>query len=68
MKKETNKKEERIRKFGEVFTPDKTVEDMLNLNNDEFIRFDARILEPACGDGNFLVEILKRKIQLLTLI
>ena len=59
MKKETNKKEERIRKFGEVFTPDKTVEDMLNLNNDEFIRFDARILEPACGDGNFLDPILK---------
>ena len=38
---------------------DKTVEDMLGLNKDEFIRFDARVLEPACGDGNFLDPILK---------
>jgi hypothetical protein len=38
------------------------VEDMLNLVKGETERIDSRFLEPACGDGNFLVEILKRKL------
>ena len=59
MNKPSNEDLERIRKFGEVFTPENTVENMLDLNKDEFIRFDARVLEPACGDGNFLDPILK---------
>lgn len=63
MEKGNKKQLERIRKFGEVFTPEKTVENMLNLNKDEFTRFDARVLEPACGDGNFLLPILLLRIS-----
>lgn len=38
------------------------VEDMLNLVKDESERIDSRFLEPACGSGNFLVSLLKRKL------
>jgi hypothetical protein len=45
-----------------VFTPGWLVEDMLNLVKDESERIDARVLEPACGSGNFLVPFLRRKL------
>lgn len=35
---------------------------MLDLVEDEAARIDARFLEPACGSGNFLVAVLKRKL------
>ena len=38
------------------------VEAMLDLVKDETERIDSRFLEPACGDGNFLVQILRRKL------
>ena len=38
------------------------VEDMLNLVGEESERIDARFLEPACGSGNFLVPVLRRKL------
>ena len=38
---------------------------MLDLVRDESFRLDSRFLEPACGDGNFLIEILRRKLSLL---
>ena len=38
---------------------------MLNLVSEETNRLDARFLESACGDGNFLIEILNRKIEVL---
>ena len=38
---------------------------MLDLVHDESYRLDSRFLEPACGDGNFLIEILRRKLSLL---
>ena len=38
---------------------------MLDLVRDESFRLDSRFLEPACGDGNFLIEILRRKMSLL---
>jgi hypothetical protein len=52
----------RVADHGEVFTPDWMVEDMLDLVKDESERIDSRFLEPACGSGNFLVPILKRKL------
>jgi hypothetical protein len=39
------------------------VEEMLNLVKVESERIDSRFLEPACGSGNFLVEVLNRKLN-----
>jgi hypothetical protein len=47
---------------GEVFTPPWLVNDMLDLVAHECERIDSRFLEPACGDGNFLAEVLRRKL------
>ena len=58
---------QRIADHGEVFTPDWLVEAMLNLVKDETERIDSRFLEPACGSGNFLVEILRRKLATVEL-
>lgn len=38
--------------------------DLVAQNSDAFDRIDAKFLEPACGNGNFLVEILRRKLLL----
>lgn len=37
---------------------------MLDLVKPETERLDSRFLEPACGDGNFLIEILRRKLAI----
>lgn len=50
---------------GEVFTNPREVNAMLDLVRDESFRLDSRFLEPACGDGNFLIEILRRKLSLI---
>ena len=55
----------RIRDHGEVFTPDFIINDMLNLVQHEAERIDSRFLEPACGDGNFLIKILERKLEIV---
>jgi hypothetical protein len=52
----------RVADHGEVFTPAWMVEAMLDLVKAETERIDSRFLEPACGSGNFLVEILRRKL------
>src|SRR5258706_13860777 len=56
------KSKQRVADHGEVFTPAWMVEAMLDLVKGETERIDARFLEPACGDGNFLVQILRRKL------
>ena len=56
---------QRIINFGEVFTPDKEVSSMLALVSEELLRLDSKFLEPACGDGSFLKNILIKKIDLL---
>jgi hypothetical protein len=53
---------QRITDHGEVFTSEREVNAMLDLVNQETERIESRFLEPACGTGNFLVEILKRKL------
>lgn len=61
--KETQiKSKERVRERGEVFTAEREVKAMCDLVKDETERIDSRFLEPACGDGNFLAEILRRKL------
>jgi hypothetical protein len=52
----------RVAEHGEVFTPDWLVTAMLDLVKDESERIDSRFLEPACGSGNFLIQVLKRKL------
>jgi hypothetical protein len=53
---------QRVADHGEVLTPPWLVEDMLDLVKGESERIDARFLEPACGSGNFLVPVLRRKL------
>ena len=61
------KSRKRVVDHGEVFTPKWLVEKMLDLVKNESLRIDSRVLEPACGSGNFLVEVLKRKLQTVDL-
>ena len=56
------KSRRRVADHGEVFTNPREVNAMLDLVKDESERIDSRFLEPACGDGNFLIEILRRKL------
>lgn len=57
------KSKERVADHGEVFTAEREVNAMLDLVKQETERVDSRFLEPACGDGNFLAEILRRKLE-----
>ena len=59
------KSRQRISDHGEVFTPGWMVEDMLNLVQSETERIDSRFLEPACGSGNFLKNVLSRKFKIV---
>lgn len=61
------KSKQRVADHGEVFTPAWMVEAMLNLVKGETERIDSRFLEPACGSGNFLVQVLKRKLAAVEL-
>jgi len=61
------KSKQRVADHGEVFTPAWMDEAMLDLVRDETERIDARFLEPACGSGNFIVQILKRKLSAVEL-
>ena len=56
------KSKKRVADHGEVFTAEREVNAMLDLVKQETERIDSRFLEPACGDGNFLAEILRRKL------
>lgn len=59
------KSKQRVKDFAEVFTPDFIVKDMCDLiPADMWERIDSTFLEPACGTGNFLVEIMARKYRL----
>lgn len=57
---------QRVVDHGEVFTPPELVKAMLNLVAQECERIDSRFLEPACGHGNFLAEVLERRLALVT--
>ena len=61
------KSRHRVKTYGEVFTPRHMVDRMLDLVRDELEAgpdfVDKTFLEPAAGDGNFLVAILHRKLQ-----
>ena len=61
------KSKQRVADHGEVFTPAWMVEAMLDLVKGETERIDSRFLEPACGDGNFLTPVLRRKLAAVEL-
>ena len=56
------KSKQRVAAHGEVFTAEREVKAMCDLVADECNRIDSRFLEPACGEGAFLAEILTRKL------
>ncbi len=60
------KSRQRVADHGEVFTAEREVKAMCDLVKQETERIDSRFLEPACGDGNFLAEILTRKLAVVT--
>lgn len=55
------KSKERVRDLAEVYTAEREVQAMLDLVPDFSLK--QTFLEPACGNGNFLIEILRRKLQ-----
>lgn len=59
------KTKQRVIKYGEVFTSEREVNAMLDMVKHETERIDSRFLEPACGNGNFLVEVLRRKLSIV---
>lgn len=56
------KSKKRVADHGEVFTPSWLVTEMLQQVADETQRIDSRFLEPACGSGNFLTQVLRAKL------
>lgn len=59
------KSKKRVSEHGEVFTSEREVKSMLDLVKQETERVDSRFLEPACGNGNFLAEVLRRKLAII---
>lgn len=59
------KSKDRVANHGEVFTNIREVNAMLDLVKDETHRIDSKFLEPACGTGNFLIEVLRRKLEVV---
>ena len=64
-KKEQGKSKKRVADHGEVFTAEREVNAMLDLVKQETERIESRFLEPACGNGNFLDEVLRRKLNVV---
>ncbi len=56
---------QRVSDHGEVFTNEREVNAMVDLVKQEAERIESRFLEPACGTGNFLVNILERKLAIV---
>ena len=64
MKNEQIKSRKRVKDFAEVYTNEREVKAMCDLIPKEtWDNIESTFLEPACGNGNFLVEILSRKFK-----
>lgn len=68
MKEKLIKSDERVKKYGEVYTPMRVVNEMLDMlekeSPDVFTDIDKTFFEPSCGNGQFLEEIFRRKLKL----
>lgn len=60
------KSRQRVVDHGEVFTAEREVNAMLDLVKAETERIESRFLEPACGNGNFIAEVLRRKLVVVS--
>lgn len=56
------KSKQRVQEHGEVYTAEREVKAMCDLVDNMCQDYSKRFLEPACGNGNFLAEILTRKL------
>lgn len=65
IKEQQVKSKQRVSDVGEVFTAEREVKAMCDLVKDETERIESRFLEPACGNGNFLAEVLNRKLAVV---
>lgn len=63
MKENWIKSKKRVKKYGEVYTPKWLVKKMCDMLPDDSFDINKTFLEPTCGNGNFLVEILIRKLE-----
>lgn len=61
------KSKKRVSTYGEVYTASREVNDMLDLVGEEASKITSTFLEPACGNGNFIVAILDRKLEIIKL-
>jgi hypothetical protein len=59
------KSKRRVAEHGEVYTAEREVKAMCDLVKTETERIESRFLEPACGNGNFLAEVLSRKLAVV---
>ncbi len=59
------KSKQRVIDHGEVFTAQREINAMLDLVKGQTERIDSTFLEPACGNGNFLIGVLKRKLEVI---
>ena len=59
------KSKHRVAAYGEVLTGEREVKAMCDLVKQETERIESRFLEPACGNGNFLAEVLSRKLAVV---
>lgn len=58
-----NKSQQRIKQTGEIFTPAPLVREILNkLPPEVWIDPSKTFLDPACGNGQFLIQVLKKKL------
>lgn len=63
MTKPLIKSQSNIQDFGEVFTPTETVQEMLaQIPDENWQDPEAIFLEPTCGHGNFVLEIIKLRL------
>ncbi len=62
-KRKQFKSDSRIANFGEVFTNQREVNAIIDLVSNEALRIESRFLEPACGEGQFLISVLERKVN-----
>lgn len=61
-----NRNQSRVKSTGEVFTPTELVQELLDgLDQDLFINTAKTFIDPTCGDGQFLSEVLIRKLEAL---
>ena len=60
------KSRERVREQGEVFTQPREINAMLDLMPGAFDSLDTTFLEPAAGNGNFVIQIFRRKTSLIS--